>query len=244
MNIAKTIWNKGLHTPKIQELLDNNIVWCDKTQHNWNRKCPSCNKIITSSSKRAFEICIRSHAENRACRSCGRKKTKQNLIGKKFGKLVVIGEAPYRKTDPGPYWKCKCECGKITEVKTRSLIGGITKTCGSISHQWKGYEEISGRYYSHLKSGARQRDIIFSITLEEMWNEFISQNRRCFFTGELLTFGQNGTASLDRIDSSMGYVKGNVQWVHKDINKMKNAFSVERFIELCQLVATHTAKVA
>lgn len=45
------------------------------------------------------------------------------------------------------------------------------------------------------------------------------------------------TASLDRIDSNKGYIKGNVQWVHKKINQMKWLFSKNEFIELCVAVA-------
>jgi len=44
------------------------------------------------------------------------------------------------------------------------------------------------------------------------------------------------TASLDRIDNNKGYIKGNVQWVLKDINKMKNIHTQDYFIELCKLV--------
>lgn len=45
------------------------------------------------------------------------------------------------------------------------------------------------------------------------------------------------TASLDRIDSSKGYVIGNVQWVHKTINTMKMDLANSEFIKLCQMVA-------
>lgn len=47
----------------------------------------------------------------------------------------------------------------------------------------------------------------------------------------------DGTASLDRIDSSKGYVEGNVHWVHKDINIMKWDFPLETFIKMCKFVA-------
>ena len=46
----------------------------------------------------------------------------------------------------------------------------------------------------------------------------------------------NITASLDRIDSSKGYIEGNVQWVHKRVNLMKGNMSTENFIEWCNLV--------
>lgn len=79
-----------------------------------------------------------------------------------------------------------------------------------------------------------------------MWRLFLKQERKCALTDLLLTFEKQKrgekTASLDRIDSSKGYVNGNVQWVHKDINWMKNRFSQERFIEMCKLVAKKYGK--
>ena len=47
-----------------------------------------------------------------------------------------------------------------------------------------------------------------------------------------------GNASLDRIDSSKGYVKDNIQWVHKDVQIMKNKFSEDYFKQICCLVST------
>mgnify|MGYP007044016634 CR=1 FL=1 len=50
------------------------------------------------------------------------------------------------------------------------------------------------------------------------------------------------TASLDRIDSSKGYIEGNVQWVHKDINWMKQDFNEEYFIFLCSEITKNKGK--
>ncbi len=47
------------------------------------------------------------------------------------------------------------------------------------------------------------------------------------------------TASLDRIDSSGNYTENNIQWVHKDINKMKNVFSMDQLIEYCKKIVDH-----
>ena len=38
------------------------------------------------------------------------------------------------------------------------------------------------------------------------------------------------TASLDRIDSSKGYQPGNVWWVHKRVNRLKNDFSMDELL--------------
>ena len=44
-------------------------------------------------------------------------------------------------------------------------------------------------------------------------------------------------ASLDRLDITKGYETGNVQWVHKHANIMRNVYSIDYFIHLCHLVA-------
>ena len=42
--------------------------------------------------------------------------------------------------------------------------------------------------------------------------------------------------SLDRIDSKKGYVKGNVQWVHKTVNRLKMDLSEEELMYWCNLI--------
>lgn len=54
---------------------------------------------------------------------------KQNLIGKRFGKLIVLEE--YGKDKWGStIWKCKCDCGNYNYVATKNLNAGVTKSCG------------------------------------------------------------------------------------------------------------------
>ena len=51
------------------------------------------------------------------------------------------------------------------------------------------------------------------------------------------------TASLDRIDSSLGYTIGNVQWVHKHVNVMKNIYPQNMFLFICCEVAKNNNNV-
>lgn len=48
-----------------------------------------------------------------------------------------------------------------------------------------------------------------------------------------------GNASLDRIDSTRGYVEGNLQWVDKVFQKMKRVMSDADFIHACRRVSAH-----
>lgn len=127
---------------------------------------------------------------------------------------------------------------------------GCKQFVGPTHKNWKGYGEICGQYWASLKHSARQRGLVFTITIKEAWDTFIAQERHCVLTGLPLTHGdpalpreeryKQKTASVDRIDPAKGYVSGNIQWIHKDVNYLKNKFSNNRFIELCLLVARHT----
>ncbi len=122
----------------------------------------------------------------------------------------------------------------IRKHKTKSC-GCFRKSFNKASPKWRGVGEISQSIFYSLKRGAESRNLEFLITLEDIWNLFIKQNRRCFFTNRELNFPSgrriyNGTASLDRIDSSKGYILNNIQWVHKDINYMKQEMNNEEFL--------------
>ena len=99
----------------------------------------------------------------------------------------------------------------------------------------------SRRYKSH-------KAFPFEITIEYAWNLFLKQDRKCALSGEPLTmWGKidgkyQGTASLDRIDSSMGYVEGNVQWIEKKLQHMKRNMVDADFIKICKKVAAYQMK--
>lgn len=167
----------------------------------------------------------------------------------RYGKLIAISRntsKKYRKL--GIYWNCICDCGNKTVVYSGHLKTGHTSSCGCKSHSllynskaWKGYEKISGTYFNSIYYGAKTRNLEFSITIEEIWELFLEQNRKCALTGLNISFSskhklKDGTASLDRIDSSKGYIKGNVQWVHKTINLMKWNLEEKEFFAFCKLV--------
>ena len=114
-------------------------------------------------------------------------------------------------------------------------------TTGNKHHCWKGYQEIPQTYFGHAKSQSVKRKLQFDLTIEYLWEIFIKQNRLCSFSGEVLNFNSScrthdGTASLDRIDSTKGYVKGNVQWVHKDVNYMKQDMTDDEFVKWCERI--------
>jgi hypothetical protein len=114
--------------------------------------------------------------------------------------------------------------------------------------------DICGTYFTYLRRKARERGLEFSITKEYLWDLFISQDSKCALSGVILVIspdliGSNKTgkridrskhtASLDRINNNVGYVEGNLQWVHKTVNRMRRQYTVEEYIKWSKLVADH-----
>ena len=215
----------------------------------FQKKCPKCGNIQQYSDKYHLQ---RATNTNALCSSCSKhlpSKKRRDLSGHRYGHLTVLSLLEQRNGHQ--YWQCKCDCGNESVVRHTHLTGHLVRTCGC-SHitlndkhpHWKGCGEISGSYFNIVKTGAKKRKLKFSLTIEEMWSKFLGQDRKCVFTGEVLTFckrqnDRSGTASLDRIDSFKGYVPGNIQWVHKQINWMKRDMSDCEFIAYCKRIADY-----
>lgn len=89
----------------------------------------------------------------------------------------------------------------------------------------KYFEEIVLSKFESYRKGAMIRNMVFEIEIQEVWDMFLRQNRKCALTGWNINFGKKQTASLDRIDSEKGYTSDNIQLIHKDINILKMDWS-------------------
>lgn len=182
--------------------------------------------------------------------------------GTRFGRWTVVG--PSVTKGQGKNWECRCDCGTIRPVLSVRLRSGKSLSCGclnierSVAAKWKGAGELSHTLWTTIVAGAALRNFQIDLSIEQAWALFEEQQRRCALTGVALTMYQyvdlptdpskggttgrrvNGTASLDRIDSSRGYVEGNVQWVHKYVNAMKLDHNQDEFIRWCALVVQHS----
>jgi len=103
---------------------------------------------------------------------------------------------------------------------------------------WAGFKDVPGKIYSKLKRGALQRDLSFEITIEDIQEQVEKQDFKCAYTNCVVDFYTN--ASVDRIDSSKGYTKENIQIVTKNINMLKRDFSHDSFLNMCKTVAEHS----
>jgi len=168
---------------------------------------------------------------------------KKDLTGKTFGLLYVVGVAEVSRN--GHYrYHVRCSCGVEKVVLGTHMLQGNTVHCGCSKRKprnWKGSGTVSATYFSSLKRGADggkgRKPIPFNITIDYVADLLDNKQKgKCALTGIYISV-KDKTASLDRIDSSKGYERGNLQWLHKDVNMMKRHYSQDYFIYLCKAVS-------
>lgn len=158
-----------------------------------------------------------------------------NLSGKRFGRLVV---QTYVK---GSKWICKCDCGNVVTVGTSKLTSGKTKSCKCYRNTLLAKERTLGRGYASFREVMRQytrtakkRKRVFELS-EDVCYKMMQE--RCFYCGtepyivkkHADCFGEFIYNGIDRIDSSKGYIEGNVVTCCKRCNFAKNDMTLSEF---------------
>jgi len=87
--------------------------------------------------------------------------TKESLVGKRFGKLEVIGRSDKRGsrgTRTVPLWECRCDCGNITYKATDTLTNPEVSMCNDCAGKYAGEKMrekagyVDGTQISRIKS--------------------------------------------------------------------------------------------
>ena len=93
-------------------------------------------------------------------------------------------------------------------------------------------EQVINKFIS-LRASAKHRKLEFNLSLLSVRN--LLRGERCFYTGKILS---KEYKSVDRVDSSKGYVKGNVVLCDVRLNKLKadlNILDIEKMIRKMKL---------
>lgn len=188
------------------------------------------------SSLRAEEAAKESAAQRREIRRI------RNLAhkGTRIGKLLVLDVTEVENQFT---FHCNCDCGANVVIQHETNLLR-RKYCGSSCEAGKPASvEISRPWQKVLsgikdRRGRRRERIKLLITRDQAFQLLRQQKFKCALSGQFITTrGANCSASLDRIDSNGHYEIGNVQWLHKSVNIMKNALPQAHFIHLCKLIA-------
>jgi hypothetical protein len=165
--------------------------------------------------------------------SIKRNRTKP-FLNQKIDSITVISR------NNGKY-KFLCDCGNSFVSRYSHITQLKIKECCECRKKkyYEYYGIIPKSYWNTVISGSQSRGIEFNLTPIEASNIF---NGKCSLSGVdifFLDINKNileQTASLDRIDSNLGYNKDNIQWLHKDVNRLKNKYSQEDFLRFVKRI--------
>lgn len=125
------------------------------------------------------------------------------------------------------------------------------KICKSISNKERrlkyreDYTVFIPKVVVAYKARAKELKLDFDLDADYLVKLFRDQKEQCFYTKENISFlnviaernrPHNFTPSLDRLDGTLGYTKGNVVWCAYYINRMKNDCSYTDFIRICKTI--------
>lgn len=158
-------------------------------------------------------------------KSCGCIHKKEDLVGRKYGKLTILEKLDARyecANKKSTFWKCQCDCGKIAELPGRLMLSGNTKSCGCYHREFK---------ITHGKSRGKSRAYTSWADMKarclnpnsEVYNYY--GGRGILICDEWLKFENfisdmgeppTPTHTLDRKNTNGNYEPSNCRWATKE----------------------------
>lgn len=167
--------------------------------------------------------------------------------GQRFGRWLVMDKEPARQGS-ATKWFARCACGTERYVDIRSLVKGVSRSCGCLKRELAAKQTAERRTHGHSHSltWASWSGVIQRCT---------NPNNRSFpdygakglgvcerwrtFANFLADMGERPSRfhSIDRIDNSRGYEPGNCRWAtskeqsrNRRVNRMATIDGVTRCV--------------
>lgn len=217
----------------------------DKWGHSkWSCLCDCSNKKVVGLQP----------LQNGESKSCGcyqkeqvkikkRKHRYIDLTGKKYSMLLVVKFDHVDENSRAVFWECLCECGNKKIINGSGLKSGSIKSCGcyGIKKRREAWalplgESSKNKLYADYKRSAQKRNIDFDLE----FNLFINITKKdCFYCGRVASqistskdlIGEYVYNGIDRVDSSIGYIKNNVVPCCQECNYAKNNTPQQDFLD-------------
>lgn len=169
--------------------------------------------------------------------------------GARYGRLVVLAKA--NLVGGGARWHCVCDCGVETVVRGQGLRAGGSRSCGKCVKRGPAsleLDESSFRVvYNGYKHRAKRKNLEFSVDRSEFR---ALTTMSCHYCGakasneavrkragtSVAAYAYNG---VDRVDSSLGYTKGNMVPCCKTCNIAKSDMPQGEFLAWIERLTNH-----
>lgn len=183
---------------------------------------------------------------------------KLNLIGVRFGRLVVVDDITIKGKRSN--FLCLCDCGKTKTVYIDKLRGGDTKSCGCLNSELTSLRASNMRkpneqfYHEPIIASARAIYKLYSdgLTFEQFYD---LSSKNCFYCNKAPSnsfncYDKTATkerrdkawfiySGLDRIDSSLSHNIDNVVPCCWECNYSKSNYSQKEFYDFIIKLTSH-----
>jgi hypothetical protein len=162
---------------------------------------------------------------------------KENLIGQKFTRLLVVAEAEPVGVRKRAAWLCQCDCGNTKIVKAEELKGGDTKSCGCLNDE-KRKERVHLLYSPNIKYHPREA------TARRIWKNrygdgisfedfFRLSQMNCYYCGARPNNVQN---SAKQDTKSSEYAKENGDFTYNGLDRVNSTLphTIDNVVPCCK----------